>query len=48
LESAETGWGAETFIRVPHAEQSTDPACSTTEGTVLKRRKHLGHSTSTI
>jgi len=43
-----TGLGADMFIRVPHTEQKTRPACSKTEGTVLNLRWHLGHWTSTI
>ncbi|HEX9254345.1 MAG TPA: hypothetical protein VF938_02325 [Candidatus Angelobacter sp.] len=38
FESAVTGFGSETVMRVPQTEQYTHPACSTTEGTVLNLR----------
>jgi len=48
FESAVTGFGSETVMRVPQTEQYTHPACSTTEGTVLNFRWHFGHWTSMI
>jgi len=48
FDNAVTGLGSEIFMRVPQTEQFTQPACSTTEGTVLNLRMHLGHWTSTI
>ncbi|MBZ5493503.1 MAG: hypothetical protein LAO76_21505 [Acidobacteriia bacterium] len=48
FDKAVTGLGSEIFMRVPQTEQYTQPACSTTEGTVLNLRMHLGHWTSTI
>jgi hypothetical protein len=48
LERTLIGWGSEISMRVPQAEQYTRPACSTTAGTVLKLRMHLGHFTSMI
>jgi len=48
LDKALTGLGSEIIMRVPQTEQLTHPACSTTEGTVLNLRMHLGHWTSTI
>jgi hypothetical protein len=48
LDNAVTGLGSEMIMRVPQTEQFTQPACSTTEGTVLNLRMHLGHWTSTI
>ena len=48
FESAVTGLGSETVMRVPQTEQNTHPACSTTEGTVLNLRWHFGHWTSMI
>jgi hypothetical protein len=44
----EIGSGSETSIRVPHAGQYMEPACSSTLGTVLMVREQLGHLTLII